>query len=137
MRKGFDFLFVSLLTVSIASFFTKVGALTMDSALFIFISYSVGSLVAYTQFVPCMKKVSARIKSSSLKWGIIIGALNFLSYFTAVEALTTGPGSLIWPILGLNIVAIVGLSVVLFKERLNMNGFIGFVLAVISILLLK
>ena len=54
-----------------------------------------------------------------------------------VEALTTGPGSLIWPILGLNIVAIVGLSMIIFKEKLNKKGILGFLLAVIAIFLLR
>jgi uncharacterized membrane protein len=137
MRKGFDHLFLALILFAIASFSTKIGAITTDSAIYILISYSIGSIVAFTQYSPHRKKLKQKTKEKSLKWGIIIGILNFLSYFAAVEALAIGPGSLIWPILGLNIVAIVGISMVVFKERLNRNGVIGVILAVISILLLR
>jgi len=137
LRKGYDYLAVSFVATVIAAFASKIGAITLDKLLFIFISYGLGCAIAFLGHAPDRKRLNKEVKNKSMKFGILLGVINFLSYFTILSALEAGPGATIFPIVGLNVAFIVLLSMLLFKERLNVRGIVGFVLALIAILLLR
>lgn len=137
MRKGYNILLVAFIATVFASFFSKIGAISLDKILFIFISYTIGSLIALSRYFPNRVKINKKIKARSRNFGIIIGVINFLAFYTLLAALSLGPGSLVYPIVSLDIALIVILSMILFKERLNFRGIIGFVLAMIAIILLR
>ena len=134
MRRGYKFLTISFVASIITSLASKMGALYLDKILFIFISYSLGTLLI---FFSSKQKVNKNIKIKSRKLGILIGIINFFAFYTLLIALSTGPGSLVFPLVGLNLALIVFFSIVLFKEKLNKYGILGFILALISIWLLK
>ena len=137
MKKGYEFLIISFVATVISSFVSKIGAVSFDKLLFIFISYLIGSAFTLIGHSKTMKNPDRKVKNISIKFGVIVGAVNFISYFTLLSALSAGPGSIIYPLIGFNIALIVIFSIIFFKERLNWKGVLGFILALISIWLLK
>lgn len=136
VRKGFNYLLISFFATVVTSFTSKLGAISFDKALFMFIAYSLGSLIAIWRYTINSKKQTKEIKIRSRKFGILIGIVNFLAYYTFLTALSIGPGSLVLPLVTLNVAPIVVLSMIIFKERLNWKGILGFILAIIAIWLL-
>ena len=78
-----------------------------------------------------------KTKQLSIKFGVIIGVINFFGVYMVISALSIGPGALIVPLFSLSLAFIVILSMTLFRERLNWKGKVGVVLALIAIWLLK
>jgi len=137
LRKGYDYLIISFVAVVISSFASKIGATTLDKLLFIFISYGLGVMITLVGHIPNRKNIDKHVRSTSRKFGIILGIINFSAFFTLLSALSTGPGALVFPLLGLNVAFIVLFSIILFKERLNLRGIVGFILAIVAMLLLR
>jgi uncharacterized membrane protein len=137
LRKGYDYLMISFVASVITGFSAKIGASTIDKLLFILISYGLGASLAFAAHMPKIKKLNKTDKAKSIKFGIILGIVNFLAIFTALSALETGIGAIIFPILGINVAFIVVLSMVLFKERLDLRGIAGFILSIVAIILLS
>jgi transporter family protein len=136
MRKGYNYLFISFAATVVSSFFSKIGATTLDNILFILVAYSIGSVFILNSYMPKRKKLSKRSKTISVRYGIIVGIINFFAFITLMTALSMGPGSLIIPILGTSIAIIAVFSMIIFKERLNKKGILGFLLALVAIALL-
>ena len=137
MKKGYDYLAISFIAIVITGYVAKIGAGALDKLLFILIAYGLGSVLAFAGYVPNMKKLDKKVRKISIMSGVVLGIVNFSAFFTALSALASGPGAIIFPMLGLNVAFIVVLSIVLFKERLNVRGIIGFILALVAILLLR
>ena len=137
MKKGYNYLLISFACTIFTGLFSKIGATTLDKFLFMFILYSIGSLFAFFEYKRKESKINRKIKKTSIKFGIILGIINFLSYFTLLSALAIGPGALIFPIEGLTIAFITVLSMLFFKERLNWKGYLGFILALMALMLLS
>ncbi|MFH1474176.1 MAG: EamA family transporter [Candidatus Aenigmatarchaeota archaeon] len=135
MKKEHRYLLIAFVAIVIASFFSKVGATTMDRLLFILIAYSIGSSFAFARYLP-NRKVKKETKKFSIKIGIIIGMVNFITVFSIMTALSTGPGVVIFPLFSLNLALIVTFSVIIFKEKINWRRIVGIVLALIAMLLL-
>jgi uncharacterized membrane protein len=72
----------------------------------------------------------------SIKYGIIVGMVNFLAFITFMTAASIGPGSLIIPMLGISIAVIAVFSMLIFKERMNWKEILGFFMALIALFLL-
>ena len=72
-----------------------------------------------------------------LKYGIIIGFLNFVGYFAVLQAFATGPLSLIQGISSNSFIIPVVLAIIIFKEKFTYKNAIVVALAIISVLLIK
>ncbi len=135
VKREYEYLVISFIAVTVSAFLTKVGAITMDKFLFIFIAYVTGSLFTII-FLP-RQKLPKNIKEKSMKFGALIGIINFVAYSLAMTALSEGPGVIIFPLIGLNVAFIVLFSILLFKEKLNWKGILGVIFALIAIWLLR
>jgi uncharacterized membrane protein len=120
----------------IAAFSSKVGAVVLDKTLFIFISYGLGCFITFFMRMPA-RRLEQNTRDASIKFGIMLGVINFVSYFLLMSALTVGPGVLVFPLVSMNLAFTVAFSMLIFKERLNLRGTLGFILALAAILLLK
>jgi drug/metabolite transporter (DMT)-like permease len=80
------------------------------------------------------------ISRKTILWGIALGVANYGSMYFFVKALGLNKlsSAVIFPINSVSIVAVSGLAAVLFfKERMNLQKLLGFILAISSIVLLS
>lgn len=89
-----------------------------------------GSIVLVVQ------RVQLRLKH--ILWGFALGVPNYFSMFFLVKTLGTGDASMIFPVNNMGIVICSTLaSMLFFHEKLNRMNWIGFVLALFSILIIS
>lgn len=84
-----------------------------------------------------IKKV--KINKNVFFGGLILGVINYFSVFTLVRSLSVhnDDGAFVYPVLNLGIIIVASVfSLVYFKERFSRLNWIGFALAIISLILL-
>ena len=136
-KRGFVFLVISLCTSAIAGISSKFAAMYVGKLSFLAIVYTIAalsSLAFMKKQTPVALQESRRI---SLVIGIAMGLLNFVGYYAFLSALSNGPLSLVASITGMHFVVSVILSILIYKERLTFIRIIGFILTVLSIVLLR
>lgn len=137
---------IGLLFALLAAFSTSISMLTGKFAStevpkinYIFVSYSL--VMIYTTFInrKMYKKrhIDKSLKIKVLKYGVIIGILNFLGYFLVLNAFATGPLSLIQGISSNSFVIPIILSIIVYKEKFTYKNAIVLFLAILSIILIK
>lgn len=134
---GRQLLLITFMSLFVSSVVSKLGATRLDVFLFMAISYSVGSCVAYLSHLSDRTPPSSSTRAISIRYGVIGGVVNFVAYSMLLLALQSGPGALVFSALGLDLVFIVFLSQLLFRERLNWKGWSGVALAAVSLWLLR
>ena len=74
--------------------------------------------------------------NDSMKIGISIGIFNFIGFFLLLTALENGPLSVVSPIVTLNFIVSVLLSIIVYKEKVTWRKVTGALLTVVAIILL-
>lgn len=77
----------------------------------------------------------SRMKVIMIGW--VTGLSSYLGLVFYIMALKTGPGSIVVTIFSLDMILVLLLSYLLFKERLNKNQFIGFMLSAAGFILIS
>lgn len=72
-----------------------------------------------------------------LLWSLLIGILNFGGSFAVIKALSTGPISLVYVILGLYTFFTTMFAALLFKEKITRKSIIFIALSFFVVLLIK
>lgn len=133
-----SFAFIALLS-TFNKFVQKVGASSVETYNFIFWQL-LFALVASLMILLYTKKqtlVSDFTHRNLLKWALIIGVLQFGSTYTIVKALSTGPISMVYVILGLYIFFTSIFAAWLFKERITKKDFVVILVSLLIVLLIK
>ncbi|WP_045220177.1 DMT family transporter [Desulfonatronum thioautotrophicum] len=68
--------------------------------------------------------------------GLAMGLLNLAGFYLFLKALALGPLAIVASVNGMHFLVAVVLSVLIFKEKLNLNRLLGLILAILAILLL-
>ncbi|MGK7390854.1 MAG: hypothetical protein ACNS60_10895 [Candidatus Cyclobacteriaceae bacterium M2_1C_046] len=88
-------------------------------------------------FILIIKKVT--LSKKVIIGGLILGVINYFSVFTLVRSLSVhnDDGAFVYPVLNLGIIIVASIfSLLYFKERFSRLNWIGFALAIISLILL-
>ncbi len=75
--------------------------------------------------------------SKSFSLGMIMGVFSFLGMFLYASALKSGPASVVAPLFSLRSLVIVGLSVLVFKERLSKFQIVAIGIIVIATIIIS
>ncbi len=137
LRKGLGLVFVSLLSGSVASISSKFAAVYSNKLGFMALSYFLGALFSAALIGKSRKERSGGSRSDALWIGFLMGMINFVGFYTFLEALSVGPLSIIVSITGMHFVIAVLLSVIVYKEKLNRVRILSMTLAIASILFLR
>jgi len=137
---GLLFAILAAFSTSISMLAGKYASTEVPKLNYMFISYS---LVAfYTFAINKFIQRNAVTRTSNnrkkiLKFGIIIGVLNFAGYYLILSAFAKGPLSLIQGISSNAFIIPVLLSVIFLKEKFTYKNAIVLILSILSILLIK
>ncbi len=134
--RGIALILVALLASGLSSAALKLATAEGSNLLFVVTTYGM-------MFFPALflqERFSNEEEAASrttLKWGSIIGAVNFISFTSLLAALQTGPMSLVFPITTLGIAISVALSVGMLDERLTPRRVLGILMAILALVLLR
>lgn len=134
---GLIYLVVSLFAAAIASISSKFAAMYVGKLPFLTAVYGIGAITSVTLVRKPKINDTNRDGRGTLITGIAMGLLNFGAYYAFLAALSRGPLSLVASITGMHFVVAVILSVLIYREKLTWPRVIGFLLTIISLILLK
>lgn len=127
---------IAAIASSLASISSKFAANNVNQFSFIAVSYTVNALLS----LGAKSKFKTQNRSKllpALILGIIIGILNFMGFYAYIQALKTGPLSIVATIMSLNFIIVIILSILVYKEKLTLKRVLGIVLTIVAMLLLR
>lgn len=138
-KKGFSFLIISLFSSAIAAISSKYAAIYVGKLSFLAFVYSIAALSSVTLSKrPDIGDTRQSDKTApTIMIGLSMGILNFVGYYAFLLALSKGPLALVASITGMHFVISVILSVLIYRESLTAVRILGFLLTIISIILLR
>lgn len=136
-RQGAVFIFLALLGGATASISSKFAAMYADKFAFMAISYLMGMIGSMGINKALSYKKARKNRSGAVGLGFLMGGFNFAGFYSFLYALERGPLSLIAAIVGMHFVIAIVLSAVIYHEKIKPVGFVGILLTVISIILIR
>jgi len=136
-RKGFLLIGLAILSGAVAAVSSKFAALYTNSMAFIALTYSLSMLFSLGLQKPFEKGGASRRYGEALLIGLLVGLVNFAAFVALLQALKTGPLSIIVPVVGMNFVLANILAVVFYREKLTILKTSGILMTVLSLLLMK
>ena len=137
VKRGFIFVFVSLLSGSIASISSKFAAVHVNKLAFIAVSYIVGTLFSLGLRKRLQTEEANTNHKEAIIIGLVMGLFNLAGFYSFLKALSIGPLSIIASIIGMHFVIAIILSVLIYKEELTPLRILGISLSILSIILLR
>lgn len=132
-RHGLPFALSALLAGTVAAVTSAFAALYVDKLAFIALSYFMGTIFSLVLYRIRRTPGRASSPSKSLSVGVMIGLINFGGFYSLLAALERGPLSIIASVTGLYFVPAVLLSVVFYREKMDMTRALALVMTVIAI----
>jgi drug/metabolite transporter (DMT)-like permease len=136
-KPGFVLLVISLFTSAIAGISSKFAAMYVGKLSFLAIVYSIAALSSLAFMKRRINVEPPGRYRATLFIGIAMGILNFVGYYSFLTALSNGSLSLVASITGMHFVVAVVLSILIYKEKMTLFRVIGFLLTILSIILLR
>jgi len=110
-----------------------VDDLSFTATLFLFAGIGAIPLFIFNRY-----KSKSKVQLKDIVAGIILGIPNFFSIYFILLGLNEMDGSIFFPINNVGILLVSGIAGILFfREKMNSYKYIGFILAVITIILLQ
>ncbi|MFH1126989.1 MAG: DMT family transporter [archaeon] len=134
-RAGIILAIATAIFTTISEFMVKIAAISYDVTLFMFLSYI--WLIIPSQLLNIRLSDKKDNKRSAIISGFAIGIFNYASFYTVMSALKVGPASVIFPIIGLNMLVTVFLAVIVYREKITPLRLLALILSVIAILFLR
>ena len=133
-----SFAFIAFLS-TFNKFVQKLGADNLEVNNFIFWQLVFAFLASLITLLIVTKKFSFTDLSHHhlLGWALTLGALNFGSTYAIVKALSVGPISLVYVILGLYTFFTTLFAALLFREKITLKSIIFILLSLLIVLLIK
>jgi drug/metabolite transporter (DMT)-like permease len=135
-RSGVVLALLAMLAGAVSTVSSKFAALQADKWGFMAVAYSFSALAAFFMYrkspeaSPAPRRVAVTI-------GLIMGGFNLIGFYLFLQSLETGPLAIIAPLAGLHFVISILLSAIVYRERPDLRSFIGILLAVAAVLLMK
>jgi len=133
--KPYLWLLIAFISSGLIRIVVKLGS-NFDPLSFITVSYFIGFLFALIVRKKTKKKLIKEVVRKSILFGLIIGLINFFSFFLQLNALSTGQASVIFPLTSLSVYVAVVLSILVFREKVSLKKSLGILFSIIAILLL-
>ena len=133
-----SFAFIAFLS-TFNKFVQKAGADNLDVHNFIFWQLTFAFIASLIILLITSKKISFTniVQRHLLGWALAIGVLNFGSTYAIVKALSVGPISLVYVILGLYTFFTTVFAALLFKEKITLRSLAFIALSFLVVLLIK
>jgi drug/metabolite transporter (DMT)-like permease len=137
--KGILLVLLSMVAGALSAISSKFAAVYSNKWAFIALTYtsSTGFTLLLSPFMFSAVQRQSGKECKAVSNGVMMGILNLGGFYLFLEALATGPLSLVASIVGMHFVVAVVLSLCIYKEHLTLWSFGGLVLTVASIFFLR
>ncbi len=136
-QRGIVFIILALLGGATASVSSKFAAMYADKLAFMALSYLMGMIGSMGITKTLSYQKARKKRSAAVGLGTLMGGFNFIGFYAFLYALERGPLSLIASIVGMHFVIAIVLSGVIYHEKITPVGFVGILLTVLSIILIR
>jgi drug/metabolite transporter (DMT)-like permease len=136
-RSGFVLVAIALASGAVAVVTSKFATIYTDKIAFMAVSYFLATLFSFGFRRRLETEASRSNLRDALLIGLCMGLINFVGFYCFLQALGTGPMSVIASIMGMHFVIGIFLSAVIYKERLTGPRILGIGLTIVSVLLLR
>ena len=133
--KPYLWLLIAFISSGLIRIVVKLGS-NFDPLSFITVSYFIGFLFALIVRKKAKRRLTKKVAGRSILFGLIIGLINFFSFFLQLNALSIGQASVIFPLTSLSVYVAVVLSILVFREKVSLKKSLGILFSIIAILLL-
>lgn len=132
------FILIALLS-TVNKFIQKFGSVNTEIHNFIFWQLVFAFITSLLIFIYTKKDrlIFAKLSSDILLWALLLGVLNLGTNFMVVKALSTGPISLVYTILGLYTFFTSIIAAIFFKEKITARSLSMILISFLIILLIK
>ncbi|MCK9275640.1 MAG: DMT family transporter [Syntrophales bacterium] len=134
--EGFGFAMLALFSGAVAALSSKYAALYVNKLAFISMSYFLSMIFAITLRNRFQAKSEPHKNRRALLIGFSMGLANFAGFYLLLLALEKGPLSVIMPITGMYFVVVIGLSALIYKEKIESLKVFAICLTIVSIILM-
>jgi uncharacterized membrane protein len=133
-----SFMFIALLS-TFNKFVQNAGANHVEVHNFIFwnLLFTFAASLVMLFFVKKQITFSGLVHKHLIGWALLMGALQFGTNYTIVKALSLGPISLVFVVLGLYTFFTTIFAVLLFKEKITTKKIVFIILSFLVVLLIK
>ena len=135
--RGFVMASIALVSGSIAALSSKYAALYVNKLAFITLSYFLSMILSLPLRGFLRGPEVSTNHGKALLLGFSMGIFNFAGFYALLHALERGPLSVIMPVTGMYFVVVIALSVLFYKENLDLFRCLVVVLTVVSIVLMR
>ncbi|MBL7212852.1 MAG: EamA family transporter [Desulfobacteraceae bacterium] len=136
-RWGFFLVMLSTFSGAAASITSKFAAVHTNMLAYMAISYIASMLFSFGMRNRLQTEKVTGNRKLAMIIGLTMGLLNFGGYFLFLRALSTGPLSLVVPIIGMAFVIPIVLSALIYKETLTPFRIVGIAMTIVSVVLLR
>lgn len=136
-KKGLAYVFVSVFCGAGAAISSKFAALYTDKLAFMALSYTISMICSFALRKRMVPESGPGDTRKAVFLGIFMGLINLCGFYSFLEALSSGPLSIIASIMGMHFVISVLLSSLIYKEALTSTRLAGMILTILSVVLLR
>jgi len=134
---GLILTFGALLSAVFGSIIVKFSTLNdVNNLGFMFVSYFISTLFSLIFIKKLGEKGEEHSPGHALRLGFIIGIFNFVGFYAFMNAVKLGPLAVVSPLVSMSFVLSIILSVIIYKEKLNLRKSIGIGLAILATILM-
>jgi len=137
IRKGLILIGLAILSGAVAAVSSKFAALHTNQMAFIALTYTLSMLFSLGFQRPFEKQGASRRYGEALLIGLFMGLVNFGAFFALLQAMETGPLSIIIPVVGMNFIIANILAAIFYREKLTVLKMVGILMTILSLLLMK
>ncbi len=136
-RWGFFLVMISTFSGATASITSKFAAVHTNMLAFMAVSYIASMLFSLVMRNRLQTEKVTGNRKMAMIIGLTMGLLNFGGYYLFLKALSTGPLSLVIPVIGMAFVIPIVLSALIYKETLTAFRIAAIAMTVVSVVLLR
>ncbi|MBW1997688.1 MAG: DMT family transporter [Deltaproteobacteria bacterium] len=136
-KKGMAYVFVSLFCGAGATISSKFAALHTDKLAFMALSYTISMICSFGLRKRMVVESVPGDTRKAVILGMSMGLINLGGFYAFLEALSSGPLSIIASIMGMHFVISILLSSLIYKEALTPTRWVGMTLTILSVILVR
>jgi len=136
-KLGFLFMGIAILAGALAAISSKFAAIYTNKMAFMAISYTLATLFSFASHKKAQSANANPRHGDALIIGLFMGLFNLAGFYCYLNALTTGPLSIVTSITAMHFVIAIILSTLIYREKLNRWRITGILMTLTSVLLLR
>lgn len=136
-KLGIFLIILAIFFGTISSIIPKFAAVSFEPLSFMLLTYTFNSIFSLFLVKKMKDNKYARRINKAILLGCLMGVLNFIGFYSLLVALSVGPLSIIILIQSFSFLIAIIFSVFIYREKIGLRRFVGIILAITAVILMK